>query len=56
MQTLARVYEESEVNVVGRVFQFIRDWETGERWELIVGLCCPEQLIQLGRTPLHIVG
>jgi hypothetical protein len=32
-----RVFRSDEVNVVGRIFQFIRNRETGERWELILG-------------------
>jgi len=35
--TECKSYLASQVNIIGRVFQLIRDFETGERWELIRG-------------------
>lgn len=32
-----QIYQRESVNVVGRIFQFIKNRETGERWELIIG-------------------
>lgn len=34
---IRRAYPTSEVKIVGRIIQFIANWETGERWELIHG-------------------
>lgn len=35
--THSHIYRTGEVKIIGRVIQFIRDWETGERWELLTG-------------------
>lgn len=35
--TPSRAYCPDEIRIVGRVIQFIRNWETGERWELLHG-------------------
>lgn len=41
---VCRLYREDEVQVVGFIFQFIRNRETGERWELIRGPGRDEEL------------
>lgn len=55
-EAVACVYKPGEVHFVGFIFQFIRDFTTGERWEFIRGPAFTGYGEQMRRPLLEVSG